>query len=62
MIYNKKISKDCKDFTPTFLQCKLLTTDTEKLCYVDARTGALYRNNIMILLIYLYGNKNRKLA
>ena len=29
--YNKKISKDCKDFT----------MDTEKLCYVDARTGVL---------------------
>ena len=29
--YNKKISKDCKDFT----------MDTEKLYYVDARTGVL---------------------
>ena len=25
------------------MQCKLLTTDTEKFCYVDARTGALKR-------------------
>ena len=31
MIYNKKISKNCKAFT----------MDTEKLCYVDARTGVL---------------------
>ena len=31
MIYNKKISKNYKDFT----------MDMEKLCYVDARTGAL---------------------
>lgn len=30
-----------QEFTLTLLQCKLLTTDTEKLCYVDARTGAL---------------------
>ena len=30
-----------QEFTLTLLQCKLLTTDTEKLCYTDARTGVL---------------------
>ena len=41
MIYNKKISKIVKILHRHFLQCKLLTMDTEKLCYVDAHTGAL---------------------
>ena len=56
MIYNKKISKNCKDFT----------MDMEKLCYVDARTGALLeveyeetvsRSNIWITFnFYLCGS------
>ena len=36
MIYNKKISKNCKDFT----------MDMEKLCYTDTRTGVLKRIKI----------------
>ena len=39
MIYNKEISKNCKDFT----------VDTEKLCYTDARSGALREKKNMIL-------------
>ena len=45
MIYNKKISKIVKILHRHFLQCKLLTMDTEKLCYVDAHTGAHWRKN-----------------
>ena len=43
MIYNKKISKIVKILHRHFLQCKLLTMDTEKLCYTDTHTGVLMK-------------------